>query len=78
MESADLSLEVNEVVKQSSNLSKLITNIPEIIHHISLGWELKSGDLIYTGTPYGVGPVVVGDLMTCKVTGLKDLNVRMI
>ena len=48
-----------------------------MIHHISLGWELQPGDLIFTGTPEGVGPVVPGDLMTLGVTGLSTLNVRV-
>ena len=74
---AEIYLQVNGVEKQRSSTSKFITGISEIIHHISLGWELQPGDLIFTGTPEGVGPVVPGDLMTLGVTGLSTLNVRV-
>ena len=58
-----IELTVNGVVKQSSHLGKLIWSVPEIIEHLSVAWDLAPGDLIYTGTPEGVGAVVVGDVM---------------
>ncbi|MEN9886279.1 MAG: hypothetical protein RL758_857 [Pseudomonadota bacterium] len=74
---ADISLTVNGATKQCSNIKKLIWNIGEIIEHLSASWELKAGDLIYTGTPEGVGPVVRGDVMVGSVTGLPDIRVRV-
>ena len=77
MGNAEIYLQVNGVEKQRSSTNKLISNISELIHNISLGWELQPGYLIFTGTPEGVGPVVSGDLMTVGVTGLSTLNVRV-
>jgi fumarylpyruvate hydrolase len=74
---AGIALTVNGATKQSSNIKKLIWNISEIIEHLSSAWELKAGDLIYTGTPEGVGPVVRGDLMVGSVSGLPDIQVRV-
>ena len=78
VEQADISIAVNGEIKQKSNLDKLINNIPELIENISVAWELQEGDLIFTGTPEGVGAVVTGDLMECKVAGLKDLDIKMV
>ena len=58
-----IALSVNGAVKQASVLGKLIWSVPEIIEHLSAAWDLAPGDLIYTGTPEGVGAVVVGDVM---------------
>lgn len=58
-----IELTVNGVVKQSSQLGKLIWSVPEIIEHLSVAWDLAPGDLIYTGTPEGVAAVGVGDVM---------------
>jgi fumarylpyruvate hydrolase len=74
---ADIALTVNGAAKQSSNIKKLIWNISEIIEHLSAAWELKAGDLIYTGTPEGVGPVVSGDLMVGSVSGLPLISVKV-
>ena len=63
---------------QRSNLSKLIWNIDETIEHLSAAWELRPGDLIYTGTPEGVAAVVAGDTLVGGVTGLGTLTVRII
>ena len=46
--------------------------------HLSAAWALQSGDLIYTGTPEGVGAVVAGDLMVSSVAGLTELRVQMV
>jgi len=62
-----IALEVNGQSKQSSDVDKLIWNIREIIADLSLFYHLQPGDLIYTGTPEGVGPVVVGDKITGRV-----------
>ena len=72
---AEISLQVNGVTRQRSQVSKLIWNIAETIEHLSAAWELQPGDLIYTGTPEGVAAVVTGDTMLGAVTGLEPLTV---
>jgi fumarylpyruvate hydrolase len=56
-------LKVNGEVRQQSDLTQLIWNIPEIIAHLSAIFELRAGDLIMTGTPAGVAAVKPGDVM---------------
>jgi fumarylpyruvate hydrolase len=75
---AEIALDVNGVMRQHSNTSKLIWSIPEIIEHLSAAWELRAGDLIYTGTPEGVTAVVPGDQMRATVAGLAPLRVQVV
>jgi len=70
-------LTINGSVRQESDLAKMIWNIPETIAHLSNLVVLAPGDLIYTGTPDGVGPVRVGDWLTGEVAGLSDLNLTV-
>ncbi|MDO9571985.1 MAG: fumarylacetoacetate hydrolase family protein, partial [Hydrogenophaga sp.] len=58
---------------QCSDVNKLIWNIREIIADLSLFYHLQPGDLIYTGTPEGVGAVVAGDQITGRVEGVADV-----
>jgi fumarylpyruvate hydrolase len=74
---AQIELKVNGAVKQSSTTAKLIWNIAETIEHLSSYWRLEPGDLIYTGTPEGVGAVGSGDLMEGSVAGVGTLKVRI-
>jgi fumarylpyruvate hydrolase len=75
---ADISLFVNADTRQRSNTAKLIWNVAETIEHLSAAWELQPGDLIYTGTPEGVGAVVSGDVMLGSVEGLGTLAVKVL
>jgi fumarylpyruvate hydrolase len=50
----------------------------EIIEHLSAAWELQPGDLIYTGTPEGVGAVVSGDTMVGAVAGLQSISFKVV
>jgi fumarylpyruvate hydrolase len=75
---AAISLSVNGQVRQSSNVSKLIWNIAETIEHLSRLWELRPGDLIFSGTPEGVGAVKAGDLMEGSVGGVGTLKVKVV
>jgi fumarylpyruvate hydrolase len=75
---AELSVQVNGADRQRSNVSKLIWNMAETIEHLSAAWELKPGDLIYTGTPEGVGAVVAGDTMVGAVAGLQSITVKVV
>ena len=65
----ELALTVNGEPRQKSDLDKLIWNIPEIIADLSKFYHLQPGDLIFTGTPEGVGPVVAGDRIDGRVAG---------
>jgi len=67
-------LTVNGQVKQDADLSELIWSIPEMISILSHSMELRPGDLIMTGTPAGVGPLVPGDVCVVSIEGLGDLT----
>ena len=72
-----IALSVNGEPRQSSDLSHLIWSVDEIIASLSRLFELQPGDLIFSGTPEGVGAVERGDTMTCSVAGLGTLSVRV-
>lgn len=73
-----ISLAVNGTVKQSSDLDKMIWSVAEQIAKLSEAFELKAGDIIYSGTPENVGPVVKGDVLLCKLQGLPDMSIRIV
>ena len=77
-ESAVIALQVNGADRQRSTVAKLIWNIAETIEQLSAAWTLQAGDLIYTGTPEGVGAVVRGDVLHATVEGLAPLTVRIV
>ena len=72
-----ITLSVDGVLKQRGDLSDLIWNVAETIEHLSAAWVLQPGDLIYTGTPAGVGAVTRGQLMEGRIEGLGQLRVRV-
>src|SRR3546814_5097339 len=72
LDTGAISLSVNGTVKQTSDLSQMIWNVAESISYLSGLFELKAGDIIFTGTPEGVGPVVAGDAMVGAVAGLRS------
>ena len=78
IEQAAITLSVNGASRQSSTVTQLIWNIAETIEQLSNAWELKAGDLIFTGTPAGVGAVVAGDVMHGEVTGLSGIRVAVV
>jgi fumarylpyruvate hydrolase len=71
-------LEIDGVEKQRSDVSKLIWSVPEIIANLSTFFTLKPGDLIYSGTPEGVGKVERGQTITGGIDGLGELKVRFV
>jgi fumarylpyruvate hydrolase len=75
--SGRITLKVNGQVRQDSDVSKLIWNIPETIEHLSAAWTLQPGDLIFTGTPEGVAAVVPGDVMEASIERLGALRVAV-
>ena len=62
--------------KQSSDLSNMIWSVAEIVAHLSRYFRLEPGDLVFTGTPDGVGPMVAGDVVEAGVEGVGRLRVR--
>jgi len=70
-------LDVNGETRQDGNLNELIWSLPEIIRHLSGLFTLAPGDLIFTGTPAGVGPVKPGDLLEGGVEGIGEIRVTV-
>jgi fumarylpyruvate hydrolase len=75
--SGQIFVSVNCETKQDSLIEKMIWNVPEIISNLSHIYDLVEGDLIYTGTPAGVAPVLAGDKLLCKVAGLSVLEISI-
>ncbi|MBX3608394.1 MAG: fumarylacetoacetate hydrolase family protein [Hydrogenophaga sp.] len=73
IERGGIELKVNGETKQRSDVDKLIWNIREIIEDLSRFYHLQAGDLIYTGTPEGVGAVVTGDRIEGQVEGVGEV-----
>jgi fumarylpyruvate hydrolase len=70
-----IALTVNGKTKQEADLSDLIWDVPETIAYISRFYRPEPGDLIYTGTPAGVGPVDVGDKLVVSIAGLSNCSI---
>ncbi len=75
---AAISLQVNQAVRQNSTVAQLIWNIAETIAELSNAWALQPGDLIYTGTPAGVGAVLPGDTLRGSISGLTDIELKVV
>lgn len=75
--SAAISLYVNDQLRQSSDVSKLIWSVAECIAYLSEYEALEPGDILMTGTPEGVNAVVPGDRMRGSIAGLGDIEVRV-
>ncbi|MCP5372684.1 MAG: fumarylacetoacetate hydrolase family protein [Hyphomicrobiales bacterium] len=77
-DAGDIHLDVNGARRQEGDLNQLIWKLPEVIEHLSGLFTLAAGDLIFTGTPAGVGPVVAGDTLTGSVAGVGGIAVRIV
>lgn len=75
--SGAISLSVNGSAKQSGDISNMIWNVPEIVAKLSSSYRLEAGDLIFTGTPAGVGPVQPGDKLHGLVAGVGSITVTI-
>jgi fumarylpyruvate hydrolase len=64
--------------RQRSDIAKLIWSVPEVIANLSTFFELQPGDIIFTGTPEGVGPVQRGQTMSGGIDGLGQLRVKVV
>ena len=74
---ARLSLSVNGETRQDTDIADMIFPVPEIIAELSKLFELKPGDLIFTGTPAGVGPLARGDRFRAELQGIATLEGRI-
>ena len=72
-----LSLDVNGESRQNASTRDLIFNVQRLVEYASSFYRLYPGDLIYTGTPEGVGPVVPGDIMSCRIDRLGSMQVAV-
>ncbi len=72
-----IKLSVNGEVRQDADLAELIWSVPEIVSILSRSVTLRPGDLIMTGTPAGVGPLVAGDVCTVSIAGLGSIETRI-
>ncbi|ABQ71697.1 fumarylacetoacetate (FAA) hydrolase (plasmid) [Rhizorhabdus wittichii RW1] len=74
IENQRISLSVNGEIKQDQVLADLVWSVPELIADLSRFYHLAPGDLIFTGTPAGVGPVVAGDTLEGTIDGLTPVQ----
>ncbi|MEK7414753.1 MAG: fumarylacetoacetate hydrolase family protein, partial [Planctomycetota bacterium] len=72
-----IELRVNGETKQHSDISLLIHSVPEIVAHLSTFYHLQPGDLIFTGTPEGVGPVKPGDEIAGSIAGVGTITLKI-
>ncbi len=78
LDSGKISLNVNGEIRQQGDLNQMIWKVPEMIAYLSEYFEIGPGDLIMSGTPSGVGPVVRGDVMVAAVEGIGELEVTVV
>lgn len=74
----EITLAVNGTLKQKADLSFMIWSVAEQIAKLSEANELFPGDIIYSGTPENVGPVIKGDVILCKIDKLPELSIRIV
>ena len=77
LDAGAITLKVNGELRQAGDLNQLIWKTPEMISYLSEYFELAAGDVIMTGTPSGVGPVVKGDVMEVEISTLGKLSVTV-
>lgn len=71
-------LSVNGQIRQEGDLNQMIWKVPEMIAYLSEYFELEGGDVILSGTPAGVGPVIKGDSMVVEIEGLGSMQVSVV
>ncbi|TGY87931.1 FAA hydrolase family protein [Marinicauda algicola] len=76
--SAAISLDLNAKTRQQARLSDMIWSPGEVVAHLSRLFRLEAGDLIFTGTPAGVGPLIRGDRVEMRIEGLPGLDFEMV
>jgi len=78
LEHRTLTLQVNGEQRQHGTLADLIWDVPDILHELSKLFALKAGDLVFMGTPAGVGPLVAGDGFVATLDGVAELHGRIV
>lgn len=73
-----IALKINGKERQVGDLNQMIWKVPEMISYLSRFYDIAAGDLIMSGTPAGVGPVVKGDLMAGEIEGLGSFTVTVV
>lgn len=74
----DIELKVNGVIKQSSNTKYLLFKIPELLEYISMFFTMEKGDIVATGTPGGIGPIIPGDLIEATIENIGTLTNKVV
>ena len=77
LDAGQVTLSVNGEIRQQGDLNQMIWKVPEMISYLSEYFELAAGDVILSGTPAGVGPVIRGDVMEMSIAGLGAMTVRV-
>ena len=77
LQNLDFSLELNNETRQNGNTKMMLFKMDYIVSFVSKYFTLKIGDLIFTGTPKGVGPIKVGDVLVCYIENRKMLEVKI-
>ena len=78
LDTGRVELKVNDEIKQEGDLNQMIWKVPEMISYLSDYFELAAGDVILSGTPAGVGPIVKGDVMQVSVEGLGSMSIPVV
>ena len=78
LDTGRVELKVNDEIKQEGDLNQMIWKVPEMISYLSDYFELAAGDVILSGTPAGVGPIIKGDVMQVSVEGLGSMSIPVV
>ena len=78
LDALDIALDVNGETRQHGRLSDLVWNVPEILHELSKLYALRAGDLVFMGTPAGVGPLRAGDRFSARLGSVAALEGRVV
>ena len=78
LDKGEIALDVNGERRQRGDLRDMVWNVPDMLAFLSQLYRLEPGDLVFTGTPAGVGPVVVGDRLEGRIAGLTPLAIEIV
>ena len=78
IQNLDLELSVNGEIRQKGNTKMMIFSISELIAYVSKFMTIEEGDIMATGTPEGIGPLVKGDVVEAKINGVGELRNKVV